>query len=57
MLRCYTKFGEVRMEFQLVQEVTNAEHRLNASMVASDTVALEELLALVYPIYTGRYPT
>lgn len=45
------------MEFQLVQEVTNAEHRLKASMVASDTVALEELLALVYPIYTGRYPT
>ncbi|MGF1909765.1 nuclear transport factor 2 family protein [Vibrio kasasachensis] len=33
------------MEFQLVQEVINAEHRLKASMVASDTVVLDELLA------------
>ncbi|AXB31745.1 nuclear transport factor 2 family protein [Vibrio campbellii] len=33
------------MEFKLIQEVINAEHRLKASMVSSDLAVLDELLA------------
>ncbi|HCG5312434.1 nuclear transport factor 2 family protein [Vibrio parahaemolyticus] len=33
------------MEFELVQEVINAEHRLKVAMVNSDIAALDELLA------------